>query len=133
MPARVLPTLWSDAQLADVVTVVNQLSILLSELLMVNERGGLDKSNIQRRGIYLGTGSGVAGNIDGVYVAYTSNAVADTEDTVTHNLGRIPVGYIVVDRDKAGIVYSSSKNTWTTTTMKLKCNVASTASTLLVF
>ena len=133
MPAQILPTLWPGASLEEVVAAYNNLVERLQDLLIVGERGGLDKANIQRRGIYLGAGSGIAGNLDAVYVAYTSHATANTEDTVTHNLGRVPVGYLVIDRDKAGMVYSSNKAAWTTTTMRLKCDVASTTATLLVF
>jgi len=133
MPAKMLPTLWSGATTEDVVDVVNNLSALLTELLVVGERGGLDKANIQVGGVSLGVGAGLAGNLDGAYVSYVSNATANTEDTVTHGLGRVPVGYVVVDRDKPGVVYSSSKALWTTSTMRLKCDTASTAATLLVF
>jgi hypothetical protein len=73
-----------------------------------------------------------AGNLCSKYVVFTSNGVANTEDVVTHKLGRIPVGYIVVKQDKAGIVYDST-TTWTTSTIALKSSVASVAWTLMVF
>jgi hypothetical protein len=133
MPARVLPTLWPGASPEEIAQALNNLSTLLSELLMVSERGGLDRTNIKRRGVHLGTGTGVAGNLDGVYVSYTSNAMPNTEDTVTHNLGRVPIGFLVIERNKAGTVYSSSKASWSSTKMYLKCDVGDTATTLLVF
>ena len=126
MPARILPVLLGGESLEEVIVNFNELSQIVTELLIVGERGGLDRANVQRRGLSYR-------NIDWVPVAYASNAIANTEDTVTHNLGRIPIGYIVVDRDKAGVIYSSNKGAWTTTTMRLKGNVASTATTLLVF
>lgn len=126
MAARILPTLWPGASQEEMVDAHNKLAAELQEMLVVGERGGLDRSNIQRRGVAIG-------NLDAITVAYTSNVSANTEDTVTHNLGRIPIGYIVIDRDKAGMVYSSSKASWTTTTMRLKCDVGATATTLLVF
>jgi hypothetical protein len=49
----------------------------------------------------------------------------NTEFTVNHNLGHIPIGYDVKGQDQAGIVYDSRRNLWTNTQMFLKCNVAS--------
>ena len=126
MPARILPMLVGGESLEEVIARFNELSQIATELLIVGERGGLDKANVQVRGLS-------HRNIDWVITPYTSNAVANTEDTVTHTLGRIPTGYIVVDRNKAGVIYSSQKSLWTTSTMRLKSDVASTAVTLLVF
>src|SRR5574341_1960202 len=47
------------------------------------------------------------GNLDAQYKDVLTPAVADTEFTVFHELGRLPVGYHVVRRDKAGTVYDS--------------------------
>ena len=74
----------------------------------------------------------VEDNLDAADVSYTTNAVANTEDTVAHNLGRIPIGYWVISRDKAGVVYNGG-TAWTTTNIYLKCNVASTAVRVIVF
>lgn len=63
-------------------------------------------------------------NIAGSFVTFTSSATPDAENTVAHNLGLIPQGYIVVGRDKAGILYNST-TAFTTTNLYLKCNVAS--------
>jgi len=73
-----------------------------------------------------------AGNLSAVYCVYTSNGTANTEDAVSHSLGRIPSGYMVVRQDKAGIVYDSG-TTFTDTKLYLKVSVASVALTLLVF
>lgn len=70
-------------------------------------------------------------NVDCDFVTYTSNAVADTEDTVAHDLGKVPTGIIPVSLDKAGIIYKST--TYTDENLFLKCNVASVTATLLVF
>jgi len=85
-------------------------------------------------GISFGTAEDgtLAGALGGRYQAYTTNATPDTEDTVAHGLGRVPVGFIVVRRDKAGVIYDSG-GTWTSTNILLKCNVASLAATILVF
>ncbi len=71
-------------------------------------------------------------NFDAVYASFTSNVTPDTEDSVSHDLGRVPVGFVVVSRDKGGVVYNSG-TTNTKTTIYLKCTVASTAVTILVF
>ena len=74
-------------------------------------------------------GSGTSGergeNIAGEFVTYTSNAVADTEDTVAHTLGAAPVGFIIINRDKGGVVYDSG-TAWTSSNLYLKCSTAST-------
>jgi len=71
-------------------------------------------------------------NFDGLYVDYTSNATPDTEDTVSHGLGRVPTGFLVVNLDKAGIVYDGG-TAWTSTNIYLKCNVASVATKIFIF
>lgn len=69
-------------------------------------------------------------NILGQFINYTSNATPDTQDTVPHSLASIPVGYIVVNRNKNGGVYTSAAAT--STNLYLKCSVASTTLTLFV-
>lgn len=67
-------------------------------------------------------------NIDGEFKQIkTGNA--DTNQTFTHHLGSVPLGYIVLWQDKAGTIYKGT--TWNTTQIDLKCNVA--AVTFLVF
>lgn len=73
-----------------------------------------------------------AGNLNGVYVVFTSNGVANTEDTVAHNLGRIPVGYIPVRQDKSAILYDGT-TTFTATNLYLKSSAATVAWTVLIF
>jgi hypothetical protein len=86
-------------------------------------------------GISLGNGdSGYrAGNLDAQYIDVFTPSVADTEFTVPHGLGRKPIGYDVVRRDKAAIVYDSSGGSWSDTLLYLKCNVASTTIKLRVY
>jgi hypothetical protein len=80
-------------------------------------------------------GSGVDGergeNISGEFQTYTSNAVADTADSIIHTLGSVPIGFIVVRRDKGGVVYDSG-TAWTSTTISLKCSTASTVVTIFL-
>lgn len=56
---------------------------------------------------------------------------ANTEFTVEHNLGRVPVVYIW-NIDRSGIVYDSNRATWTDTEMTLKCSVANAILKLIV-
>jgi hypothetical protein len=70
-------------------------------------------------------------NFDGEIVSYSSNAIANTQDTVIHGLGKIPVGFLVIDIDKGGVVYRSA--TSDETNLYLKCSTATTAVTLFIF
>lgn len=70
-------------------------------------------------------------NILGQFVTYTTNSSSNTEDTVSHNLGSVPVGYIVVRQNKAGSVYDSG-TTWTSGNLYLKCSATSMVVTLFL-
>ena len=58
--------------------------------------------------------------------------VANTEFTVTHNLGRVPINYIW-NVDQAVTVYDSRRNLWTAQVMYLKCSGASANLYIIVF
>jgi len=70
-------------------------------------------------------------NITGQWVTGTSPATADTEFSITVNLGYTPVGFDVKRQDKAASFYDSG-TAWTATTIYLKCSVASVKYTLFV-
>lgn len=72
-----------------------------------------------------------AGNLDAVWVVYTSNATPSTEDTVPHTLGRTPIGLIPGVPDKAGRWFASS--TFTADDLFLTADVASLTVNLIVF
>lgn len=82
----------------------------------------------------LGTGvsDSVTGDIDGRFVTYNTNATANTADTVTHSLGRVPVGYVVYSSQKGGVPYYGGVAA-TSTQITLKCTVASETLGLLLF
>ena len=67
-----------------------------------------------------------AGNLDAKWVVFTSNGTANTEDAITHALGRVPVMILAAVPDKAARLYDSG-TTWTSTTIYLKTNVATVA------
>ena len=68
-------------------------------------------------------------NIRGKYVTATSHASADTEFTVTHNLGVIPFMYIA--NTDEGFVYDSRRDDWTSDEIYLKCS--GTAASIRLF
>lgn len=83
--------------------------------------------------IRLGTGvDGARGeNISGEFQVFTSNATPDSEDTIAHTVGAVPVGYIVLKQNKAGSLYTGS-TTWTSSNVYFKCNVASVTFTIFL-
>lgn len=100
----------------------NQLRTLLlaAQNLSLTQRAGAVQNNDK------------AGNLSAVYVVFTSNGTANTEDTITHTLGRIPIGYIPVKQDKSAVLYSSG-TTDTSTIIYLKTSVATVTWTVLLF
>lgn len=71
-------------------------------------------------------------NIDCVWANGTSPGGANTEFSVTHDLGRVPVGYILVKSDKSANIYDGP-TAWTTSLIYLKADQASVAYRLLIF
>lgn len=72
-------------------------------------------------------------NVDGWPVTgVVTPAVADTTFSVTHGLGRIPVGFHVMSKNKAVDVYESGV-AWTNTTISLKASVATATVKLFIF
>lgn len=83
--------------------------------------------------VRFGTGTDGDGgeNISGIWQSITTNATPDSTETLAHGLGSIPIGYIVVNQDKAGSLYDQG-TTWTTDNMYLSCDVASVTFTIFV-
>ena len=71
-------------------------------------------------------------NMEVKIVSVSDTGDVDTEFTVTHNLGKVPTGYIA-NINQGGFVYDSDKANWTTIILKLKCTTANSALTLVVF
>jgi len=74
-----------------------------------------------------------AGNIDAQYIDVFTPSVADTEIEIPHGLGRKPIGYDVVRRDAACIVYDSSGGSWGFDVIYLKCDTANVTIKLRVY
>lgn len=70
-------------------------------------------------------------NISGEFQVFTSDSTPDTEDTIAHTIGAVPVGYIVLKQNKAGSLYLGS-TTWTKSNVYFKCDVASVAFTIFL-
>lgn len=86
-------------------------------------------------GLLLGDGtvSGRAGNLSGQFLQVTFTT-ADTTTTIPHGLNRIPIGYLVVGRNKACVVYDSSIDSLGgVEAIFLKCNTANSIVNLIVF
>lgn len=73
-------------------------------------------------------------NIDGKFLTITTNGTADTESTFTHNMGSVPVGYIILWQDKAGSIYQgpTTGTSWTNNTISLKGSAISITAKLFL-
>src|SRR6266404_674654 len=63
-------------------------------------------------------------NINGSWINVVAPVGANTDFTVNHNLGRLPVGYLVMQKDRACDVYTGSVGA-TSTQLTLRATVAS--------
>src|SRR5437016_1400657 len=63
-------------------------------------------------------------NINGSWINVVAPVAPNTDFTVNHNLGRIPSGYWIMQKDRACDVYTGSVGA-TTTQLTLRANVAS--------
>jgi hypothetical protein len=79
----------------------------------------------------LNQGLRIPDNFDGALLSYTSNAVANTQDTVAHGLRKVPSYFITLSVDKGGVVYKSAA--FDSTNVYLKNTAASVATTIFVF
>ena len=78
------------------------------------------------------TTNGKPGNLDAIWVAYTSNGTANTEDTVAHGLGRTPADMWVGLPDKSAVIYRST-TVWTSTNVYLKASAATVVVNVLLY
>ena len=77
-------------------------------------------------------GVDVNDNLDVEALTITTNGTPDTEDAFTHTLRRVPSGYLVANKDKAGHIYSGG-TAWTSTAIYLRSDVASVTAKVVVF
>jgi hypothetical protein len=70
-------------------------------------------------------------NFVGAPVSIVTPGTPDTDFQIEHQLGRVPDKFIILSIDKAAIIYKSP-TAWTDTLAYLRCNIATTAITILV-
>lgn len=71
-------------------------------------------------------------NIQCQIIRVSDTGGALTPFTVTHSLGKVPIGYIV-NSDKHGTVRDVNRSGWTNQTMQLESSAANASLTLIVF
>ena len=73
------------------------------------------------------------GNLKTEMLTGTTPATVNTAFTLTHTLGKIPNGAILIQSNVAATIYGDmTDNAWTTTTITLLCTVASVNYVILV-
>jgi hypothetical protein len=81
---------------------------------------------------HIGFGEGtLPDNIDGNWVNTTTPVAPNTDFTVDHNLGRLPVGYVPMQKDRAVDIYTGSIPA-TNTQITLRATVASAVIRLFI-
>lgn len=81
------------------------------------------------------------GNLDAQYIIdFLSPVEADVEFEVPHGLGRVPVGYLVISRDRPVVIYDgkppkgwTDKSLWLKASGSLLCAEAEVTFSLLVW
>jgi hypothetical protein len=67
-----------------------------------------------------------------MHATVTASATPDTEFTIEHGLGSVPLGFLVISKDRACDVYLSATAA-TESEIFLKCNTASAVLKIVVF
>ena len=62
----------------------------------------------------------------------TTPGVANTDFSVTHSLGRIPITIDAQDTNNGGLIYRSPVTPWTKTTATFRCTTASAVFNLIL-
>ena len=78
----------------------------------------------------LNGGIKITDNFDAQIITVTLTT-ANTEQTVSHSLKRVPNGYIVLSNDKAAIIYDGTSS-WTSSAIYIRSSVNSTTVKLLI-
>ena len=69
-------------------------------------------------------------NIKGKWITFTASAVAGAENTIAHDLGVVPPGFLIAKPPTTGTV-NLGATTWTTSNLYLTCSAAS--QTVVIF
>lgn len=68
-----------------------------------------------------------------VFADVTNTGGADVEYSIEHGAGTIPLGFIVINQDKAAVTYKSDETTWDESYIYLKTSVSNVALRVLIF
>ncbi len=72
-------------------------------------------------------------NMHSIIVDGTSPILTNTNFTLTHNLGQIPNGFIVLRKNKASDFYGDpTTGTWNSSTIQIQCDTTLVAYTILI-
>lgn len=94
---------------------------------------------ILSRGIELRAGDNTVGdskwstNLNMKWYRVSDTGTANTEFTVTHDLGRVPVGYLLIRNSVSGNLIESDFTNWTSTSVKFKHSGANAGITIGLF
>ena len=70
-------------------------------------------------------------NISGEFQVVADTGDANAEFSVPHTIGAVPVGYLVIKINNAGVIYDSGTS-WTSSTIYLKSSAANSAVSLFL-
>ena len=73
----------------------------------------------------------ISDNFSAYTVTQADTGGANVAFTVEHTLKRVPSGFLVVNIDKAGIIYDAG-TAWTVDKIYLKCSVANCAAKIVI-
>ena len=71
-------------------------------------------------------------NLAGGFVEIETPAVAGTSLPVTHNLGHIPIGFLVIRKEGAGDIYAADVTSWTKEILYLASDATNLTARLFV-
>lgn len=103
----------------------------LKEAWMALQRVWQQLAKVANNHISFGSPSTNPDNIDGIWVPFNTGITPNTDFTVTHNLGRVPVGYLVMNKNGACDIYTGSAPA-TTTQLTLRGTVAGVIGQLFI-
>lgn len=70
-------------------------------------------------------------NIAGQFQVVADTGNVNTEFTVAHTVGAVPIGFLVLNNDKGSVIYDSG-TAWTSTNTYFKASVANCAITIFL-
>ena len=112
-------------QLQQVVGLSNSTTTAVTGLLALTN-GNLSFGNF--------SGGMDSGNLKSILIGGTSPASANTPFTLTHNLGKIPNGFLAGQKSVASDFYGiATTGGWTTTQLTISCDTSSVDFVILVY